>query len=452
MIDNISLIHNRWLQDNYRMGALGIIVRDYLAMHPTTIAEYEEFIENWHMPQDAQNIAGSGFSTMIDWYLPSIVENIQNWSYDEEVFYHNIVQSKHAMHWMSLFPHAFSRMPAFDLASAFRWEPLTKKWPDEIRRMFYAQLDSTVSKTFVSIELNRPALQQMNLLRLCMCLNDDNYNAQERANGKPWNAVWTLLQHDDWKHQNDAYFKDLCDKWIRYAPMNDLPLFIQQASTLLRHSSIQWYTPFLDNFICRVRNADEGGTLLLSSLEAIRNKQSNKEKKIPWDYILTKWTSWNTRPFLKLILEQTTWQQELQMLVLGHPDYASEIQKDVLMYRCENEFIGPRDIESSQQLPVDLQHVLMCWVVYRKGSLKKESVKIFQSLYKWHPLYEQEEIMAKYLPGFSGIRTILQSMNVPWRQALAYAEEAMRSKADVRALVRKEFELELAGYTFESQV
>lgn len=452
MLDHIPLIHTRWLQDNYRMGALGIIVRDYLAQHPTTIAQYEQFIDGWYMPENAQNIAGSGFSTSVDWYLPSIVENIENWAYDEEIFYQNIVRSKHASNWMSLFPHAFSRMPAFDLASAFRWEPLAKHWPDEIRRMFYAKLDATVSKTFVSIELNKPALQQMNLLRLIMCLNDDHYNAQDRANGKPWNAVWALLQHDDWKYQNDMYFKELCDKWIRCAPLNDLPKYIQQASTLLRNSSIQWHTPFLDNFICRVRNADENGALLLAALETIRNQQGNKEKKIPWDYILTKWTRWETAPLLRLVLEQTTWQQELQALILGNSDYTPAVQKEVLMYRCENDFIGPRDIESSKELPIDLQHVLMCWVVYQKGSLKKESVKIFQSLYKWHPLYEQEEIMAQYLPGFTGIRTILQSMNVPWRQALGYAEEAMRSKADVRALVRKEFELEIANYAFESQI
>ena len=452
MHDHIQLIHDRWLQDNYRTGALGIIIRDYLAEHPTTLAQYEEFIEDWRMPMDAHVVAGDGFSPAVDWYLPSLVENLQDWSYDEETFYRNMMKSHHGPKWLSLFPHAFSRMPQFDLASAFRWEPQAKNWPDEIRRMFYGQLDATVSKTFVSIELNRHRLQDMNLLRLSMCLSPEHYNALDRTNGKPWNAVWALLQHDDWKHENDAYFKDMCDKWIRYAPMHDLPTYINQANALLRNSAVQWHLPFLDNFVCRVRNVDEAGASLLNSWAQLRMQQSNKEKKIPWDYVLNKWTDWEPLPLLRLVIEQTTWQQELQELVLENADYSPVIKREILMYRCEHDLVSPRDIEISKRIPQPLQHILMFWLVYSKPSVKKESVKMFQSIYKWHPMYEHEQIMAQYLPGFSGIRTALHAMSIPWRQALAYAEEAMRSKADVHALVRKEFELDMTEDLFESQV
>jgi hypothetical protein len=114
--------------------------------------------------------------------------------------------------------------------------------------------------------------------------------------------------------------------------------------------------------------------------------------------------------------------------------------------------VSPRDIEISRKMPQALQNVLMFWLVYNKPSLKKESVKMFQSLYRWHPMYEHDEIMAQYLPGLSGIKTALQAMSIPWRQALIYAEEAMRSKADVHALVRKEIELDISDDLFESQV
>ena len=452
MIDHIQLIHDRWLQDNYRTGALGIIIRDYLAEHPTSLTQYEQFIDAWRMPQDAQEVAGTGFSEFIDWHLPSLVESLTDWSYDEEQFFRNMLKSQHARHWISLFPHAFSRMPLFDLAAAFRWEPLAKTWPEETQKMFYAQLDATVSKTFVSIELNRPCLRQMNLLRLSMCLNAEHYSAQDKQQGKPWNAVWTVLQHDDWKHQNDLHFKDLCEKWIRYAPVHDLVGYMAQANALLRNPIIQWHIPFLDNFVCRVRNNDESGAVLLQAWAMMRAQQSQKEKKIPWDYVLNKWTDWEPAPLLQLILDQTTWQQELQELVLAHSDYPDHIKREVLLYRCENDLIGPRDIEICKSLSPNLQHILMFWLVYPPRALKKETVKIFQSLFKWHPLYEQDALMNQYLPGFAGIRTAINAMNVPWRQALAYAEEAMRCKADVHASVRKEFELVVTNDIFESHV
>lgn len=450
MHENIHLIHDRWLQDNYRIGALGIIIRDYLAAHPTNLSQYEDFIDHWYMPVDANVVAGSGFSLSVDWYLPSLVENLLDWSYEEETFYRNMIKSHHPSKWLSLFPHALSRMPKFDLASALRWEPQANNWPEEIRKMFYRQLDATVSKTFVSIELNRPRLQDMNLLRLTMCLHPENYNAADSSKGKPWNAIWALLQHDDWKHQHDTYFKDLCDKWICFAPMQDVPHYTHQANVLMRNSAIQWHIPLLDNFVCRMRNADENGATLLDAWRTLQLQQSPKEKRIAWTYVLKKWTDWEPFSLLRLISDQEHWQQELQELILEHKDYSPAIKREILMYRCENNLIGPRDIEISKILPVNMQHIFMFWLVYNNQPLKKESVKIFQSLYKWHPLYEQEAILEQYLPGVSNIKKALHTMNIPWHQALVYAEEAMRSKADVHALVRKEFELNLDEDLFES--
>lgn len=452
MHENIQLIHRKWQHENYKPGAFGSIVRDYLNEHPTTLIQYEEFIERWRMPQEAGATLDSSLDFEIEWYLPSLVENLQDWSYAESIFNRNMIKSLHPGKWLCLIPHAFSRMPLFDLASACAWEPQIKNYPDDIRRSFYQHLDVTASKTFVAIELGRSSLQDINIFRLNACLNPNQYTVHEKRDGKPWDAIGTLLQNNDWQYQDYAHFKELCDKWIRHAPMHDLMEYTKKATALLGNIAIQWHLPCVDNFVCRMRGAEEDGSRLLHFWTKFKSQHQDNKSKLPWKYVLQKWTTWETSALLNLIIEKTEEQQSLQELVLEHPDYTPIIKREILLYRCENDLISLRDIAISKNMQKPLQSILMFWLVYNKPALEKEFIQVFQRVYMLHPIYEHERIMAQYLPGLSSIKTSLHAMNIPWRQALTYAEQAMRSKSDTQAVVKKELEWECIDGFFESAV
>ena len=409
MLSHLHEIRARW---NSKPGAFGDYLRQYLEQHPTTIHEYSLFVEKF--------IDAYPETAFSDWYYPSLVERLANWEYDEHLLYEYIVQSKHPRLWEQLFPYAFTHLERLDLASSVRWETFVKKWPDYLQSDFYKHIDPLVAQVFVKVEMSsKPHV--VNPLRYITCLKVAKYSSKDREQGHPWNQIYEQLMSNHWESTSEQIcFKQLALEWIRHSDISDRLIYIEKANQLLMHPLIHWSFEELQNVICRYRNEEDSGSELLESWLLLENQP-------PWKFIFEYQQGWDETLLLKILTRQKIQDDNdhLHRLILEQP-YSLRLKRDILIHQCETTGLSDVDIVQSRNWPLPLQQIIIFWIIYRDAPIAKPLVSPIMEVYKYHPTFEKEKLALTYLPGFSRIKSIVESMDVSWSHALHYMESSIK--------------------------
>lgn len=398
-----------------RQGRIGSQLYAYLHQHPTSFASYERGIATWHA------IGGPVFE---EWYLPAMVEQLSDWTYDEKMLHARFMASSHPSHWFPLFLHAFEKMPRLSLEAALRWEMSIAQTTPFIKSTFYGCLEKTALLDLVRMGL-AGSLHERSWERLSLGLFHGGVDVD-------WEMIWVFLTEQLWSHTEHKHAMQVALFWAQYAPLLSLEHYLQKATALLKHDMIQWAPSLLNLVICRVRQEEEGGgTLLRVWRHADTQERSDASNvPVPWRSILSKWTDWDI-PTLQTVVEGDSPRQlALQHLILGHPHYRMTIKQSIVRYRCEHDLVPVEMLNIVADLP-NTHWILYLWLLFRgtKLGLSKEWIRAFQHAFGRHPLYEKDAL-GDLVPGWHGLCRVVATMDITYEQALGYIEDHMLEKEE----------------------
>ena len=236
------------------MGALGSQIQEYLRRYPTTFAAYEKGISTWSTP----------FSVAFeDWYLPAMVEELSDWTYQEDILCTRLNGSPHPKLWAQLLPYAFGMMQPLSLESALRWENAIANFSNDIKTAFYARIEEDAGHQLAQMELERPLHEQGYWERLALALPHMHGRLLSRKEQACfWERVWRFLTQRTWTHSNGMHAARIGALWAQYVPLDCVEDYLRRATLLLQHPIVQWDAALLDLVVCRARNEDEDGVML----------------------------------------------------------------------------------------------------------------------------------------------------------------------------------------------
>ena len=416
------------------MGALGSQIQEYLRRYPTTFAAYEKGISTWSTP----------FSVAFeDWYLPAMVEELSDWTYQEDILCTRLNGSPHPKLWAQLLPYAFGMMQPLSLESALRWENAIANFSNDIKTAFYARIEGDAGHQLAQMELERPLHEQGYWERLALALPHMHGRLLSREEQACfWERVWRFLTQRTWTHSNGMHAARIGALWAQYVPLDCVEDYLRRATLLLQHPIVQWDAALLDLVVCRARNEDEDGAMLLRMWLEVdahaRGTLGHQGLIVPWHYILPKWTHWNVDALMDVIGGEATHQLALQYLVLRDSNYRLSLKKAVLLHQCEHDTVQVDTLEMVSAIP-ELHYMVHLWTLLRADSvdLSRECIRTFQTVFGCHPLYERDALGAR-VPGWSALHRIFVSMDITYVPALRYIEQAMGAEREVYATIRGE--------------